>query len=73
MEKIRLGKRTFLVGGAAIGVAATAGMAVGSLHDGELGAPAASYRGAVPWEEGAADSPPAVTLMPVLLVRWQTS
>jgi gluconate 2-dehydrogenase gamma chain len=50
-------RRRFLVGGA---LAGTAGVAVAAgLHDGELGAPAQTFNGAVPWQEGAADAPPA--------------
>ncbi|WP_297296545.1 gluconate 2-dehydrogenase subunit 3 family protein [uncultured Methylovirgula sp.] len=52
-------RRGFLIGGAIVG-AAGAASAAPQLHDGELGAPPATYRGAVPWQEGAADSPPEV-------------
>jgi gluconate 2-dehydrogenase gamma chain len=31
---------------------------VAAIRDGALGAPPRSYRGSVPWQEGAADSPP---------------
>lgn len=49
-------RRRFLLGGAAVG---TAGAAVAAaIHDGELGAPPQTYRGEVPWQEGAADQPP---------------
>ena len=54
-------RRHFLVGGAAIGTAATAAVAAEKIHDGELGAPPATYRGSIPWEEGAADAPPGVS------------
>src|SRR5262245_44649912 len=49
-----LDRRQFLLAGAA----ATAAVAGTVVHDGELGAPPQTIRGAVPWEEGAADSPP---------------
>jgi gluconate 2-dehydrogenase gamma chain len=49
-----LDRRQFLLAGA---VAAAGGTAA-AVHDGELGAPPQTIRGAVPWQEGAADSPP---------------
>jgi gluconate 2-dehydrogenase gamma chain len=55
MAKLTLDRRHFLLGGAVVG---TGGVAMAAVHDGELGAPPQSYRGAVPWQEGAADSPP---------------
>ena len=56
---ISLDRRRFLIGAAAAGVAGA--QAVPPIHDGELGAPAQTYRGQVPWQEGAADSPPGVS------------
>ncbi len=52
-----LGRRQFLLAGT---MAAVGGTALAT-HDGELGAPSQSIRGEVPWQEGAADSPPAAT------------
>jgi gluconate 2-dehydrogenase gamma chain len=53
----KLARRSFLLGSAAVGAA---GAAAAAIHDGELGAPPRSYRGAIPWQEGAADSPPEI-------------
>ncbi|MDB5479314.1 MAG: twin-arginine translocation pathway signal protein [Caulobacteraceae bacterium] len=50
-----LNRRRLLMGGAAVGAA---GAAVAARHDGMLGEPPADYRGAMPWDEGAADAPP---------------
>jgi gluconate 2-dehydrogenase gamma chain len=50
-----IARRSLLLGGAAVGAG---GLAAAAIHDGELGAPPHIYRGAVPWQEGAADSPP---------------
>ena len=49
-------RRRFVIGGAVVGTAGAA--AAAALHDGELGAPPQTISGAVPWQEGAADSPP---------------
>jgi gluconate 2-dehydrogenase gamma chain len=54
-DNLTVARRTFLLGGT---LAGAAGAAV--LHDGELGAPSETIAGAVPWQEGAADSPPGV-------------
>jgi gluconate 2-dehydrogenase gamma chain len=51
-------RRNFLLGGVAAGVT---GIASGRVHDGELGAPAQTIRGSMPWQEGAADAPPSVS------------
>ncbi|WP_218511758.1 gluconate 2-dehydrogenase subunit 3 family protein [Variovorax sp. dw_308] len=59
MTKMTIDRRRFLIGGAVAGVIGAKASA--DIHDGELGAPPATYRGEVPWQEGAADSPPAVT------------
>ncbi|MGC1301205.1 MAG: gluconate 2-dehydrogenase subunit 3 family protein [Caulobacteraceae bacterium] len=56
MAKATVDRRHFLIGGAVVGTAGAA--AAAAIHDGELGAPPQSYRGSVPWQEGAADSPP---------------
>jgi gluconate 2-dehydrogenase gamma chain len=59
MVKLVFDRRRFLIGGA---VAGTAGGAVAAaLHDGELGGPAQTFNGAVPWQEGTADAPPGVS------------
>jgi gluconate 2-dehydrogenase gamma chain len=47
-------RRQFLLAG----VVAAVGGAEAAVHDGELGAPEQTIRGEVPWQEGAADSPP---------------
>jgi gluconate 2-dehydrogenase gamma chain len=54
---VDLSRRRLLVGGAAAGVVGAAASAA-AIHDGELGAPPQTIRGAVPWTEGTADAPP---------------
>jgi gluconate 2-dehydrogenase gamma chain len=54
-ETPRIARRSLLLGGGAVGAA---GIAAAAVRDGELGAPPRVYRGAVPWKEGTADSPP---------------
>ena len=54
-----LQRRRFLMQGVAI--AGIGGVAAAALHDGELGGPAQTFRGAVPWQEGTADAPPGVS------------
>jgi gluconate 2-dehydrogenase gamma chain len=56
MTKALLDRRRFLIGGGIAGIAGAA--ATANIHDGELGAPPRTYRGAVPWAEGTADAPP---------------
>jgi gluconate 2-dehydrogenase gamma chain len=51
-------RRRFLVGSAVAGIGSVAGAV---LHDGELGAPPQTFRGAVPWVEGTADAPPGAS------------
>src|SRR6201992_849807 len=58
MAKPPVDRRTFLAGGVAI--AGVAGAAAAELHDGELGAPPQTIKGALPYTEGAADQPPGV-------------
>jgi gluconate 2-dehydrogenase gamma chain len=58
MAKITLNRRRFLIGSAISGIV---GASAGEIHDGELGAPPQTISGAVPWQEGAADSPPEVS------------
>ena len=50
---------------ATLGTAAVAGRVI---HDGELGAPSETIRGGMPWIEGAADSPPELTVAPAKYV-----
>ncbi|THD81710.1 MAG: gluconate 2-dehydrogenase subunit 3 family protein [Phenylobacterium sp.] len=57
MTRLRVDRRRFLVGSVAVGSAGAA--AAAGIHDGELGAPPQTYTGKVPWQEGAADAPPA--------------
>jgi gluconate 2-dehydrogenase gamma chain len=47
-------RRQFLL----VGAVAAVGSTSAAVHDGELGAPEQTIRGEVPWQEGAADSPP---------------
>src|ERR1700689_3855846 len=56
--KSNLDRRRFLIGSA---VAGLGGAAAAALHDGELGGPAQTFRGAVPWQEGTADAPPGAS------------
>jgi gluconate 2-dehydrogenase gamma chain len=56
--KVNLDRRQFLIGGVAAGVA---GATAATIHDGELGAPPQTIRGAVPWKEGTADAPPGAS------------
>lgn len=53
---ITLDRRHFLIGGAVGGMGGAGAAWVA--RDGELGAPPQTYRGSMPWAEGAADSPP---------------
>jgi gluconate 2-dehydrogenase gamma chain len=53
------GRRQLLVAG--LGGAASAAAVAAALHDGELGGPAQTFRGAVPWTEGTADVPPGAS------------
>jgi gluconate 2-dehydrogenase gamma chain len=54
---VNLVRRRLLIGSAVVGV----GGAAAAIHDGELGAPPQTFRGAVPWQEGTADVPPGVS------------
>ena len=60
MSDDKVDRRRFLLGGAVAGTAAGVAAAAGTaaVHDGELGAPPQTFRGDVPWREGAADAPP---------------
>jgi gluconate 2-dehydrogenase gamma chain len=48
-------RRRLLIGSAVVGMG---GAAAAAIHDGELGGPPQTFRGAVPWREGTADAPP---------------
>jgi gluconate 2-dehydrogenase gamma chain len=50
-------RRRFLIGSALAGVGGVAA----AMHDGELGGTPQTIRGAVPWQEGTADSPPGAS------------
>jgi gluconate 2-dehydrogenase gamma chain len=56
--EVNLGRRRLLLGGAVVGVG---GVAAAVVHDGELGGPEQTFRGAVPWQEGTADVPPGAS------------
>jgi gluconate 2-dehydrogenase gamma chain len=58
MDEQGINRRRLLVGATLLGGAGTS--AAAGLRDGQLGAPTRVYGGAVPWQEGAADAPPAV-------------
>jgi gluconate 2-dehydrogenase gamma chain len=58
MAEVNIHRRRLLIAGASV---ATASAALAAIHDGELGGPAETIRGAIPWEEGAADAPPEIT------------
>jgi gluconate 2-dehydrogenase gamma chain len=51
-------RRRFLVGSALAGIG---GVAAAAIHDGELGGPSQTIRGAIPWQEGTADAPPGAS------------
>jgi gluconate 2-dehydrogenase gamma chain len=57
--KVNLDRRRFLIGSAIAGIGGAA--AAAAIHDGELGGPAQTFRGAVPWQEGTADAPPGAS------------
>src|ERR1700721_1812946 len=54
-----LDRRRFLIKSAAM--AGIGGIAAAATHDGELGGPTQTFRGAVPWQEGTADVPPGTS------------
>ena len=56
--KSKVDRRRFLIGSAMAGLG---GAAAAALHDGELGGPSQTFRGAVPWQEGTADAPPGAS------------
>src|ERR1700690_547093 len=53
--EVNLARRRLLIGSAVVGLG---GVAAAAIHDGELGGPPQTVRGAVPWQEGTADAPP---------------
>jgi gluconate 2-dehydrogenase gamma chain len=56
--KVNQVRRRLLLGSAAVGVG---GAAAAIIHNGELGGPSQTIRGAVPWQEGSADAPPGAS------------
>lgn len=48
-------RRKFLMGRAVVGIG---GVTVAAIRDGELGGPAQTIRGSIPWQQGSADVPP---------------
>ncbi len=60
MAQSRLNRRCFLISTAVAGTGTAVGARTAS-RDGELGGPPQTFRGAVPWQEGAADSPPGAS------------
>ena len=56
--EVDLVRRRLILGGAVVGLG---GVAAAAIHDGELGSPPQTFRGAVPWREGTADAPPGAS------------
>jgi gluconate 2-dehydrogenase gamma chain len=56
--EVNLVRRRLLIGSAVVGLG---GVAAAAIHDGALGGPPQTFRGAVPWLEGTADVPPSVS------------
>src|ERR1700721_4844640 len=56
--EVNLVRRRLLLGGAVAGIG---GVAAAAIHDGELGHPPQTFRGAVPWQEGTAGAPPGAS------------
>jgi len=57
----KLHRRSFLIGTAIAGATGVVARAGADIRDGELGGPPETFRGAVPWREGAADAPPGAS------------
>jgi hypothetical protein len=57
MIKVNFIRRRLLIAGTSV---AAASGTLAAIHDGEPGAPPQTIRGAIPWEEGAADAPPEI-------------
>jgi len=55
---VNLVRRRLLIGSAVVGMG---GVAAAAIHDGELGSPPQTIRGAVAWQEGTADAPTGVS------------
>jgi gluconate 2-dehydrogenase gamma chain len=55
---MNLGRRRFVLASAVAGIG---GAAAALVHDGELGGPARTFRGSVPWVAGTADVPPGAS------------
>lgn len=53
--KVNQVRRRLILGGTIVGLG---GVAAAAIHDGELGSPPQTLRGAVPWQEGTVDAPP---------------
>ena len=64
--QVNLVRRRLLLGGAVAGVG---GVAAAVIHDGELGGPEQTFRGAVPWQEGTADVPPGASGIGLLVLH----
>lgn len=58
VAEVNLVRRRLMIGGAVVGIG---GVAAAAIHDGELGGPSQTFRGAVPWQEGSADAPPGAS------------
>ena len=61
MVKLNVDRRRFLLGTAVASSAGAVAASAAKLHDGELGGPPQTFSGAVPWQEGTADSPPGAS------------
>ncbi len=61
MARLNVDRRRFLLGSAVAGSASAVAATAAAIHDGELGAPPQTFNSVMPWEEGAADSPPGVS------------
>lgn len=56
--KVNQIRRRLILGGAVVSLG---GVAAAAIHDGELGGPPQTFRGALPWQEGTADAPPGAS------------
>jgi len=61
MKQPIISRRRLLTAGAAAGAAGMGAAASPAKHDGALGAPPQTFRGQMPWAEGAADWPPGAS------------
>jgi gluconate 2-dehydrogenase gamma chain len=55
--EVNLVRRRILLGSAVVGIGGVAA----AMHDGELGGPPQTLRGAIPWHEGTVDAPPGAS------------